>query len=60
MTNFWLVLALVSLVLAIYVVVRDGWHGGSMYFVFPLLAGMMYGVRKFMLSRMDRHNRREN
>lgn len=60
MTNFWLALAVGSLLVAIYVVVRDGWNEGSMYFIFPALSGMMYGVRKFMLSRLDRHNRREN
>lgn len=59
MTTFWLILAILGLLVAIYFMVKDGIERGSVYLVFPLLAGMMYGFRKFMLARMDRHNRNE-
>lgn len=59
MTTFWLVLAVLSLLVALYFMVKDGWRQGSVYLIFPMLAGMMYGFRKFMLKRMDRQNRNE-
>lgn len=57
MTAFWLILAILSLLVAVYMISVSGWMEGSVYLIFPLLAGMMYGVRKFMLSRMDKNNR---
>ncbi len=56
MTTFWLILAILSLFVALYMIATAGWAEGAMYLVFPLLAGMMYGFRKFMLKRMDRLN----
>lgn len=60
MTNFWLAMAVGSLLIAIYVIFQNGWQEGSMYLIFPVLAGMMYGIRKFMLKRLDRHNRSDD
>lgn len=57
MTAFWLLLAVLGLLVAMYFMWKDGWRQGSVYLIFPLLAGMMYGFRKFMLRRMDQQNR---
>lgn len=59
MTAFWLVLAILGLIVAGYFILKDGWRAGSVYLIFPLLAGMMYGFRKFMLARMNRHNQND-
>jgi hypothetical protein len=56
MTAFWLILAILSLLVALYMIATSGWEVGSVYLIFPVLAGMMYGFRKFMLGRMDKHN----
>ena len=60
MTTVWLVIAVMGLLIAGYFMVKDGWREGSVYLIFPLLAGMMYGLRKFMMGRMERHNDSEH
>jgi len=59
MTTLWLVIAVIGLLIAGYFMMKDDWREGSVYLIFPLLAGMMYGLRKFMLGRMERHNGNE-
>lgn len=54
MTAFWLILAILSSIVALYMIATAGWAEGSMFLIFPLLAGMMYGFRKFMAGRMEK------
>jgi hypothetical protein len=54
MTAFWLVATIAGLVIAIYFMSAEGLKQGSMYLIFPLISGMMYGFRKFMTTRMEK------
>lgn len=54
MTAFWLIATIAGLVIAIYFMAVEGIKQGSMYLVFPLISGMMYGFRTFMIRRLPK------
>jgi hypothetical protein len=54
MTAFWLIATIAGLIIAIYYMAVEGIKQGSMYLVFPLISGMMYGFRTFMTRRMQK------
>lgn len=56
MEKFWLVIALVSLGVVIYIFFKDGGinRENVQYLIFPLLAGSMYGFRTFFRKRMEK------
>ncbi len=56
MEKFWLALAVVSLIVVIYIFItsRGITRENVQYLVFPLLAGVMYGFRKFFRKRMEK------
>lgn len=55
MELFWLVLAIVSAGLAAYLIATQGWEEGSLYLIFPAIAGFAFGVRRMMRKRMEKH-----
>ena len=48
MEVFWLSIAIIALIMALYMIARRGWGDAWSYLLFPLLAGAMYGLRKKM------------
>jgi uncharacterized membrane protein len=46
MELFWLALAIIAFIMAIYMIRVRGWEAAWHYLVFPLLAGAMYGLRR--------------
>jgi uncharacterized membrane protein len=46
MELFWLSIAIVALVMALYMISSRGWANAWTYLLFPLLAGAMYGLRR--------------
>ncbi|HMN04781.1 MAG TPA: hypothetical protein PKD45_03565 [Flavobacteriales bacterium] len=52
MEIFWLVLAVISGVWAIYVLAVHGWDKGRVWLLFPAVATAMWGYRRFMRGRM--------
>ena len=54
MEFFWLAVAVLSLVGAIYYILELGWEEGWVYLLFPLTAGMMFAYRRMMRSRVER------
>lgn len=56
MEKFWLALAIVSLVIVIYIFMTSGGINtdNAQYLVFPALAGLMYGFRKFFRKRLEK------
>jgi hypothetical protein len=54
MTAFWLIATIAGIIIAIYFMAQEGMKQGSMYLVFPLISGMMYGFRTFMAARMNK------
>lgn len=56
MEKFWLALAIVSLIVVIYIFITSNGinRENIQYLVFPLLAGVMYGFRKFFRKRMEK------
>lgn len=46
MELFWLAMTGVALVMALYMIGERGWASGSIFLIFPLLAGAMYGLRR--------------
>ncbi len=55
METFWLLVALVTLGLAAYMIHHDGWDNAYLYLLFPLIAGAMFGLRRTMRKRMEKH-----
>jgi hypothetical protein len=47
-------LTIAGLIVAIYFMSAEGFKQGSMYLVFPVISGMMYGFRKFMTNKMEK------
>lgn len=54
MELFWLVVSLLSAVMALYMLVRAGLREGGIYLLFPFLAGAMYGVRRWVRKKMEK------
>lgn len=46
MEVFWLSIAIVALIMALYMIARSGWEEGGYYLIFPLLAGGMFVLRR--------------
>lgn len=57
MEFFWLVIAIVSLVVVIYIFISDKGISAdnAQFLVFPVLAGMMYGFRAGFRKRMEKN-----
>lgn len=53
MTGFWLAATVISAIVAMWMIAAEGWQQGSMYLIFPVLAGMAYGARKFVVKRVE-------
>lgn len=48
MELFWLVVAIIALLMSLYMIRVKGWEAGWHYLIFPLLAGAMYGLRRVL------------
>lgn len=57
MEKFWLVLAIASFVVVMYIFINDGGlnRQNAQYLVFPLLAGLMYGFRTYVRKRLEKN-----
>jgi hypothetical protein len=55
MLYFWLVLGLVSLVVVSYMCFSDGINKWASYYVFSMVAFLMYFVKRWMMNRMEKH-----
>ncbi len=54
MERFWLILAIVSLVVVIYIFATQGIDRRTLQLlIFPVLAGVMYGFRTFFRKRLE-------
>lgn len=53
MEYFWLLVTLVTLGWAMYQLVTMGFDGARQWLWFPLVAGGMFGYRRFMRGKMD-------
>ncbi len=53
MEHFWLVVTLATLAWAVFQLVTVGLAGARQWLWFPLVAGGMYGYRRFMRGKMD-------
>ena len=61
MEKFWMTVAIVSGIIVIYLMIRDGVVANLQLLVFPALAGAMYAFRVSFRKRqekMDNHNHR--
>ncbi len=57
MEMFWLVIAILSFVVVIYIYIKDKGINAenAQYLVFPALAGVMYGFRAAFRKRMEKN-----
>lgn len=59
MEKFWLVLAIVSGVGALYVLAVHGWEKGRVWLLFPVVAVAMWRYRIFMRGKVAQWAERE-
>ncbi len=55
MLYFWLALGLVSLLVVSYMCFSDGLNKWASYYVFSLVAFLMFFVKRWMMNRMEKH-----
>jgi membrane protease YdiL (CAAX protease family) len=54
MEVFWLLIAVVSLAYAMYMAGQSSFEESSMYFLFPVVAGILFSLRYFMRKRFEK------
>lgn len=54
MELFWLSISLIALIMALYMIGVKGIRQGYLYLVFPLLAGAMYSLRRWVRKRVEK------
>jgi cell division protein FtsW (lipid II flippase) len=52
---FWLSMAIVSGIAVTFMCFTEGFDRWVFYYVVPVLAFLMYVLRKFMIKRMQKH-----
>ncbi|MCB0774109.1 MAG: hypothetical protein KJZ58_00750 [Flavobacteriales bacterium] len=52
MELFWLVLAVLTAIWALYILTVQGWAAGKVWLLFPAVCTAMWGYRRFMRGRM--------
>ncbi|MBI2257281.1 MAG: hypothetical protein HYU67_00085 [Flavobacteriia bacterium] len=55
MLYFWLSMSFVSALAITYMGFQDGFDRWVYYYIIPVLALLMYLLRKYMLKRMQKH-----
>lgn len=61
MEKFWLVLAVISLAVVLYVFYTQGINGETaQYLIFPGLAALMFAFRRFFRKRLERMEDRDS
>jgi uncharacterized membrane protein SirB2 len=53
--NLWLVIAGLSFIAITYKIATEGAQTWLAYYVVPVMALLMYGTKKWMMKRMQRH-----
>ncbi len=54
MEVFWLLIAVVSTVYAAYMAGKSSFEESFIYFLFPVVAGILFGLRYFMRKRFEK------
>ncbi|MEZ4721567.1 MAG: hypothetical protein R2813_06775 [Flavobacteriales bacterium] len=54
MEKFWLVIAILSFVYAVYMIGKQGLSESIIYLIFPLVAGALFYMRYFMRKRFEK------
>lgn len=55
MTYFWLVASVVSFLIVTYNSIDQGFEKWAPYYVFSLVALVMFFMKKWMMKRMEKH-----
>lgn len=55
MEKFWLVIAGVSFVFAVYKAGQIGISAASMFFLFPVIAAVLFGMRYFVRKKFEKY-----
>jgi hypothetical protein len=56
MEKFWLLMAIVSFVYAVYMFGKRGLEDSMIYFLFPLVAAGLYYMRYFMRKKFEQRS----
>lgn len=59
MEVFWLVLAVLGAIWALYAIGANGWQQGRIWILFPVICTGMWGWRRFMRGRIAEWAQRE-
>ena len=54
MEKFWLLIAVVSLAYAMYSAGQTSFEESSTFFLFPVIASVLFGLRYFMRKRFEK------
>jgi len=57
MEHFWLAITIATALWALYVLATAGFGAAKQWLWFPLVAGGMYGYRRFMRGKMEQWER---
>lgn len=55
MLYLWLVLAVATFLGITYGCITEGWKKWVFFYIFPLIALMMYFFKRWMMNRMKKH-----
>lgn len=55
MEAFWLSMGAVLMIVVLYMIFTGGFYKNATYLVFPLICLAMWGARRFMRRRMEKH-----
>lgn len=53
MEFFWLVTAVVTLVLGVYIIQKKGWAENWLFITFPFIAAAMYSMRRYLRKKEE-------
>jgi len=57
MLNFWLFMSIFLFVIITYKGINEGFRNWSFYYVLSIIAFLMYIIRKWMMKRMEKHQK---
>lgn len=55
MLKFWLIVSIIIPIVVTYLGITDSFKKWGTYYVFAVIALLMYVVRKWMMKRMEKH-----
>lgn len=59
MEIFWLVVTVVTVFFSTYRVIKVGFSEGYVFLFMPVIAGILFGMRRRMRKKMDNHPTKE-